>query len=165
MSDKPKARTPTANVIRLRPAAASQASDRKWGKAVMTLGFSMLPSLLFRAQARLGLNPTQLALLVQLADYWWAHDRKPYPTVNTLAERLGLGPRQVRRHIEQLEKAGLVKRVERRATHAGRLSNEYDLSGLVEKLKNLEPEFRQVKELNKQVTRRGGLPKQEGNRH
>jgi hypothetical protein len=159
MTDKPKAKISTANVIPLRPAVASQASDRKWGKAVMALGFSILPSLLFRAQPRLGLNPTQLALLVQLADYWWAHDRKPYPSIKTLAQRLGLGSRQVRRYIEQLEKAGLVRRVERKAAHLGRLSNEYDLSGLVEKLKKLEPEFRKVEELKKQVARRGGLSK------
>ena len=62
----------TAEVIPLRPVTASKrASEEKWGKPVMDLGFRIVPSLLLRAQARLGLNPTQLAVLLHLADYWW----------------------------------------------------------------------------------------------
>jgi hypothetical protein len=45
-----------------------------------------------------------------------------------------------------LEKMGLVKRIARTAPHLGKLSNEYDLSRLVERLKEMEPEFRAVKE-------------------
>ena len=41
-------------------------SDKKWGPKVMALGFCVVPSLLLRAQQRLGLNPTQLAVLMQL---------------------------------------------------------------------------------------------------
>ena len=54
----------TAKVIPLRPAKAAKASEAKWGTAVMDLGFSIIPSLLLRAQRRLGLNPTQLAVLL-----------------------------------------------------------------------------------------------------
>ena len=100
----------------------------------------------FRAQRRLRLTPTQLAVLMHLADYWWDVDRKPYPSKQTLAERLGKSPRQVQRIIAELEAAGLVERVERRAAHKGKLSNIYDLSGLVKRLKELEPEFREVEE-------------------
>ncbi|HHW79163.1 MAG TPA: helix-turn-helix domain-containing protein [Xanthomonadaceae bacterium] len=139
----------------------TQSSEKKWGKAVIDLGFSIIPSLLLRAQQRLGLNPTQLAVLLQLADYWWDEARKPYPSKAALSERLGLSPRQIQRYIAELEQAGLVKREERIAAHRGKLSNIYDLSGLVEKLKKLEPEFREVEEENRsrrrQVSRRGGL--------
>jgi DNA-binding MarR family transcriptional regulator len=125
----------------------------------MNLGFTVLPSLIFRAQARLGLSPTHLAVLLQIADYWWEHERKPYPGTSALGKRLNLSPRQVRRHIADLEKAGLVKRIERRAAHRGKLTNIYDLSGLVEKLKKLEPEFREVQEMMRKVSLRGGLLK------
>ena len=121
-------------------------SERKWGKKVMALGFCVVPSLLLRAQQRLGLNPTQLAVLMQLCDYWWDSDRKPYPGKKALGERLGLSPRQVQRYVAELEHAGLVERIERRAAHGGKLTNVYDLSGLVARLKKLEPEFRAVKE-------------------
>ncbi len=148
------------NVVALRPTKtrATQASEEKWGKDVMKLGFSIIPSLLFRAQRRLGLNPTQLAVLVQLADFWWDEGRKPYPSKETLSQRLGIGPRQIQRHIAALEEAGLVQRIERRAAHKGKLSNAYDLSGLVEKLKMLEPEFREVAEETKALRRDVGRP-------
>lgn len=153
-----------ARVIPLRPSDSDKESEKKWGRAVMRLGFTVLPSLIFRAQARLGLKATHLAVLLQLADYWWHKERNPYPGTTALGERLSMTPRQVRRNIADLEKAGLVQRIERRAAHRGKLTNAYDLSGLVEKLKKLEPEFREVQEMKRKVGRRGGLLKkpQEG---
>lgn len=97
-----------APVVQLRPSKATQASEKKWGKNVMKLGFSIIPSLLLRAQQRLGLNPTQLAILMQLADYWWDEERKPYPSKQALSDRLGLSPRQIQRYIAELEQAGLA---------------------------------------------------------
>jgi hypothetical protein len=130
-------------------AKTTKASASKWGPKVMDLGFCILPSLIFRAQRRLGLNPTQLAVLLQLADFWWDAARKPFPKKTDLADRLNLSDRQVQRHIADLEAAGFVRRIERVASHRGKISNEYDLSGLVEKLKALEPEFREVAEETK----------------
>jgi len=74
-------------------------SEEKWGKPVIDLGFSIVPSLILRAQQRLGLNPTQLAVLLQLMDYWWNTARKPYPSKQALSERLGLSTRTVQRYI------------------------------------------------------------------
>ncbi|MCH7794279.1 MAG: helix-turn-helix domain-containing protein [Proteobacteria bacterium] len=149
----------SAKVVPLRqPLKATKASERKWGKPVMGLGFCIVPSLLLRAQQRLKLNPTELAVLMHLADYWWDGDRKPYPSKKTLGERLGLSPRQVQRYIAGLEAAGLVKRVERTAWHRGKLSNEYDLTGLVKRLKELEPEFREVENEAKSRRREVGRP-------
>lgn len=142
---------------------ASRGSADKWGRNVMELGFCIVPSLLFRAQRRLGLSPTQLAVLLQLADFWWDAARKPYPKKTDLAERLNLSDRQVQRHIADLEAAGFVRRIERTASHRGKISNEYDLSGLVEKLQALEPEFRAVAEetraRKKAVAKPGFKPK------
>lgn len=123
---------------------STKASEDKWGAEVMSLGFCVLPSLIFRAQRRLGLNPNQLAVLLQLADFWWDAKRKPFPKKADLADRLFLSERQVQRHIADLEQKGYVQRIERRAAHRGKISNEYDLSGLVKKLQEFAPEFRQV---------------------
>ena len=119
-------------------------SEQKWGKAVMDLGFCIVPSLLLRGQRRLGLSPTQLAVLLQLCDHWWDAERNPYPGKKRLAERLGISPRQLQRHVAALEAAGLVARIERRGRDGGKLSNSYDLSGLVKRLNLLEPDFRDV---------------------
>ncbi len=138
---------------------ANQKSARKWTKKVMDRGFCMVPSLMFRAQKRLGLNSQQFTILLHLMDYWWEDARKPYPAVGTLAERMDLSRRQVRRHLADLEKAGFISRVPRYATHKGRLSNEYDLNGLVKKLQQFAPEFEeaaaQAKKIRESVEKRG----------
>jgi len=137
----------------------NKASADKWGQQVIELGFCLVPSLLLRAQQRIGLNPTQLAVLLQLCDFWWDKERKPFPSKETLAQRLSLSERQVQRYIAELEQAGLVQRIERRSTNGGKLSNTYDLSGLVKRLQDLEPEFREAEEsakaARKAVTKRG----------
>ena len=66
-------------------------------------------------------NPTQLAIIMQLCEYWWDKERKPYPSKKVLAERLGIGPRQLQRHLAELEKAELIRRVERRNRAASTL--------------------------------------------
>ena len=147
----------TGKVVRLRAANPAQSSDKKWGKLVMQQGFCIIPSILLRAQQRLGLNPTQLAVLMQLCDFWWDDTRKPYPSKATISERMGLSPRQVQRYMAELETAGLLTRHDRYANSGSRLSNEYDLSGLVEKLKKIAPEFEAAKEVKRQASRRGGL--------
>ena len=137
----------TGKVAKSRPPKSVCASEKKWGKQVMDLGFCIVPSLIFKAQERLGLTATQLAVLMHLCDFWWEHDRKPHPGKENLAKRLGLSERQVQRHIAELEKASLVKRIERyHPVHRSRMTNAYDLSGLVARLGKLAPDFHKVKE-------------------
>src|SRR3546814_358319 len=141
-------RTPLTDKTKSNPGskrpARNGASEKKWGAKVIALGFCILPSLLLRVQRRLGLSPTQLAVLIQLADFWWDAGRKPFPKKADLAQRLGLSERQVQRYIAELEEAGFVQRIERRASHRGKISNEYDLQGLVDRLAQIEPDFREA---------------------
>ena len=133
------------NVVQMpqRPTAIKRMSERKWGREVMEArNFCILPSLLLHAQARLKMTPTHLALVLHLADFWWDADRKPWPSKAKLAERVGLSPRHVQRQMAELEAMGLVRRNERLSRLKGKLSNEYDLSGLVARLKDLAIEFK-----------------------
>jgi hypothetical protein len=136
---------------------AKKESERKWGKAVIARGFCIIPSMLLRAQARLGLDSRQLTVILHLADHWWEADPDPFPSKKTLAERMRLTPRQVQRCIAALEDHGLVERIKRRSAHGGQMNNGYDLSGLVAKLKAFEPEFR--KEAEEAKARRRALEK------
>jgi len=145
------------NVVSLRPKTTKE-SEKKWGRAVMDYGYSMVPSLIFHAQARLGLSPTQLVVLLHLADYWWHRDHRPFPSKAALAERMGLKSRQIQRYLTELEKAEFIKRIERFASHKGQQSNEYDMSGLVSKLKRLEEEFREVKKTSREQARNVAKP-------
>lgn len=135
----------------------AKAGEGKWGKEVWSLGFTQVPSLLLHGQRRLGLSSNQLCVLLQLADYWWEPGRKPYPKKQAIADRVGLSTRQVQRIIAELEKGGLVTRVERMTRH-GKTSNEYDLAGLVKALARIAPEFQQArKEAQAARERREGV--------
>lgn len=148
-----------SNVVKLTPAKAKKASERKWGKPVMDLGFCIVPSLLFRAQKRLHLKPRHLGVLVQLLDFYWEEGRYPYPTKETLAGRCNMSPRQLQRIIAEMEEEGLIKRIERHhAGTNGKIANIYDLSGLEARLKALEPEFTDVKKKAKEQRKDVALP-------
>ena len=144
MTDTNQDETTTDKVAPEKKSRKSPASQ-KWGAKVMDSGFCMLPSLLLRAQRRLHLNPTQLAVLIQIVDHWWDAGRKPYPSKKELSQRHGIGERQIQRYLTDLEDEGLIKRIPRYADHKGRMSNMYDLQGLVDKLTELEPDFREAR--------------------
>lgn len=146
-------------VLLVAPVAAKlekpvKAADAKWGSTVMQQGYCMIPSLLLKAQNRLKLTSTQMAVLLQICDYWWEAARKPYPGKEALAMRMGMTGRQVQRHIAALEEKKLVARIPRfDASNGGRSTNMYDLSGLVSQLQALEPEFRKVEDDTKRNRR------------
>ena len=71
---------PIAQVIPLHTRKPGKSSEKKWGAEVVKAGFCIIPSLLLRAQRRLHLTPTELAVLLQLCDFWWDDARKPFPS-------------------------------------------------------------------------------------
>lgn len=147
MTEKPR-----ENVIQLgksKKPDTRRASEKKFGKPVVDFGFSIVPSILMQAQERIGINPVQFNIIMHLLDFWWEKGRKPYPTKKKMADRMNMSERQIQRQIAELEKAGLVRRIARTRPRRGKTSNEYDLSGLVKKLQELEPEFTEVKEENR----------------
>ncbi|WP_371158374.1 helix-turn-helix domain-containing protein [Jannaschia sp. 2305UL9-9] len=116
-------------------------SETIFGKEVMGHGFTALPNILVRGQARLGLSTTQFNLLVQLLSYWIDPDRPPFPSKKELAKRVGLNPTTVRINMAKLEERGLIRR-EQQVTAAGDYgSNIYHMDGLIDALKALEPDF------------------------
>jgi len=140
-------------------AKRTRAFEEKWGSDVRQLGFTMVPSLLFKAQQRLGLSPTQLVVLLQLIDHWWDLERHPWPSKDLLSTKIGINPRQVQRVVAELEKGGFLKRTDRYLPKGGKTSNEYVLTGLVAKLKKLAPDFKKieddVKSKRRAVVRKG----------
>lgn len=155
-----KQSTKSADLIKFPEAAkeASKETSKKWGNSVLNLGFTIVPSLILKAQARLEISAQELAVLLQIMDHWWDAKSWPYPGKKVLAERLSIKPKQIQRHTASLEKKGILKRVQRYGrNHKGKLSNEYDLSGLVAKLKELEPEFTEAKNAERNVAKRRGL--------
>ncbi|TAJ81859.1 helix-turn-helix domain-containing protein [Reyranella sp.] len=155
----------TDNVVPIKPPAISKEdgrqADRKWSPLVMKQGYTIVPVLLLHAQKRLGLSPPQLNVLLQIASHWWKAAQLPYPSKQLIANRMSCTPRQVQRHLTALENAGLIKRIVRKNTRQGQLSNEYSLAGLVKKLKEIAPEFEAEAEARRQnraaLEKRGGV--------
>jgi hypothetical protein len=144
-------------VVPLFAAPDKRESEKKWGKEVMALGYCIFPAVLLQAQGRLGVSAQAMMVLLQLVEHWWKADSKVFPSKETIADRVGLGPKQVQRHIKALEDKKLVKRIDRYKPGRGRTTNEYDLSGLVNRLKQLEPEITKAKRVASEATKAGGV--------
>lgn len=117
-----------------------------WGKEVLRHGYTAVPSILIRAQRRLGINAMQLNIVLQLLDYWIDPGRRPFPSKKDIADRIGVTGKTIQINIRAMEQAGLIKR-ELRKTKAGDWnSNIYHLDGLIGRVSKLEPDFAKVRE-------------------
>ena len=121
MSKKSMAPAAADNVVELRPqrAATKRKSEAKWGAEVMDLGFCILPSLLFRASAASCSHPTSRYRAV--AEFWWEDTKFPWPSKDTLAERMGMSTKQIQRIAKQLEQRGYLKRIRQESRTSARL--------------------------------------------
>lgn len=129
-------------VVQLAPKKREASSqERIWGKPVISHGFAGIPSMLIQLQARLGLSPLQMNIIIQLLDYWHEPERKPFPSKADLARRIGVKSPAIRSNIKALEEQGLVRREMRRTAAGDWNSNRYHLDGLVERIQSMEPEY------------------------
>jgi len=116
----------------------------KWGKKVAERGFAQVPNYLLLMNQFLEedskLSAVEMLILIQLVGAWWKKDEAPFPSLKTLAVRSGVSDRQAQRAVSSLEGAGYLKREKRKR---GRLiaSNAYNLSPLVDQLKQIAVEF------------------------
>lgn len=137
----------------------TKAFERLWGKKVQALGYTAVPSIMIRAQHRLGVTPTQFCILVQLLDYWRPPERAPFPTKQQLADRIGVKPSTIKSNMGALEKAKLIAREQNKTAAGDWGANTYHLDGLVARLQALEPEFTEEKRKREQARRKVETPR------
>jgi predicted transcriptional regulator len=118
---------------------ARKESVKKWGPLVARQ-FTLIPAILFDEQKKLGLDPVDFNLLLQLLSFWWRAADLPWPSKQTLADRIGVDTSTVRRHMTRMQKMGLVERRTRIDKTRGQQSNSYNLKPLVQKLQKLAAE-------------------------
>lgn len=137
------------------------AMEERWGKNVIKAGYTLVPSIILRAQARLHINAVELAVLLHLLDHWWDNAEMPFPSKKRIADRLDVSTKTVQRAAAKLEAEGLVRRVKRSNGQGGQGSNHYDLSPLIEKIRPIADEYleanRKAADLRRSVGRNGGL--------
>lgn len=116
----------------------------KWGEAVAERGFAQIPNYLLLLNRFLDedrrLSPVELLVLIQLVGAWWQKDNMPFPSMATLAIRIGVSERQVQRSMARLVKDGFVAKVKRRSQGII-ATNAYDLSPLVKLLGEVAKAF------------------------
>lgn len=103
----------------------------KWGKAAYR-GYQAVPHDLFKFQAQLDLSNGELVTLLNILDFWWEADNRPFPGVTVLAKRMNTNPRSVQRHLKCLEEKKYAVR-ERGDDEKRR----FNLDGLVTRLVEL----------------------------
>lgn len=116
----------------------------KWGQAVAERGFAQIPNYLLLLNNFLDeekrLTPVELLVLFQLVGAWWQKENMPFPSMATLAKRLGVSERQVQRAITRLVKDNIIAKTKRRSQGII-ASNAYDLAPLVDLLGQVAKAF------------------------
>ena len=111
----------------------------KWGEAAKA-GFLMVPDVLLKNQAALGLNPTEMVVVLNICMHWWYAERLPFPRTSTIARRMKMERRTIQRALRSLQDRGLILKVPPGASRDVQAPADWggwDLSGLVARLEGL----------------------------
>jgi len=141
------------------PERKPSSTEKIWGKSILKHGYTAVPSILIKAQKRIGINSTQMNIIIQLLDYWIEPTRKPFPTKKAIAERIGITPKTVQINIRALEQAGLIRREMRKTASGDWNSNIYHLDGLIQRVQALEPDFAEAKKKRTEASQEVETPK------
>jgi predicted transcriptional regulator len=113
------------------PTKAMRTNEAKWSRELMQTGWTAIPNVIIERQRALGFDPLDVNILLHLFSYWWTPEGKPHPSKKTIAEAINVDPRTVQRHIARLEKAGMIRREQRREAGKGSKTNIYHFEGLI----------------------------------
>lgn len=107
----------------------SQTFRQKWGDDFFaSRGYIQFPSAILEYLGAI-LKPNELVLILTLL-YWKFDDRRPFPSIHTLADCLAVTPRSLQRTLHTLQTNGWIK-IYAAYDHSGRqLANEIDFRPL-----------------------------------
>lgn len=113
--------------------------DVRFGQDIMAAGFTSIPNRLIQNFTRLGITHSEMMFVVVVWYSWW-HKDEPYPTLATIAHRLGVSWRQTHRYAKSLENKGFVMITHRANSNGGQDASEYDFGPLLEAVLDLPPD-------------------------
>jgi len=111
-------------------------AGERYGPVLCGDGYTALPNTILAHYARLGVSEGELVFIQQVWSYWW-DEALPFPSVSTLAARMGKTQRQIQHYIGHLRALGLLRVVGRRDAGGGQLSNAYDLRPFLRAVEDL----------------------------
>jgi hypothetical protein len=92
-----------------------------------------VPDTLLIKQHELGLDTTDIVVLLNLTSFWWFRDAPPFPRTNVIASRMGVTTRTVQRSLKKMEAKGYIRRGDFKNT-AGNVMPAVYFEGLIERL-------------------------------
>jgi hypothetical protein len=104
---------------------------------VREAGVTAVPRVLLTGLAELKLKPIQAIVLLQMIACWGTSGPHPFPKRGLLQKWIGCDKRTLDRTIASLVKNGFIEKGPRKSNRGRQTSNEYNLEGLVDKLKPL----------------------------
>ncbi|WP_335919110.1 helix-turn-helix domain-containing protein [Shewanella algae] len=114
--------------------------ESKWGEDALLMGWTSIPSSLLFLQSDLHISANSMNVLLHLVMHWWDDKRKPHPSQQSIAKRMGVSIRTVQRAIYELEESGLLLKQTTSKDHpVYRGRNLYDLSPLIATLQTMTP--------------------------
>jgi hypothetical protein len=118
----------------LKATAKNQSISGRWGsQEVFANGFLAVPILFLKSYAKLNppLSPAEAIFVLELMTYKWTKDH-PFPSYKTLAERMNVTDKMVRRYAQKLEDKHYLQRLQRKSK-----TNEFDLTRLFHALRQI----------------------------
>lgn len=143
--------SPSLAVASPSPEKTLKENEKKWGKPLLSAGWSLLPTVIVEKQDVLGLNANDVNILMHIIARWWYKERLPFPSIGQIAKVMGVHRSTVQRRIRDMEDRGLLERIPRTNRSRGQLNNAYDLSGLIRKATPLAKELIKEKEKAKKA--------------
>lgn len=127
-----------------KPVQTTKENEKKWGKPVVSAGWTFLPTTLLEHQHRLELQPLDLNVLLQILHHWWEADRPPFPSRKAIADRIGRSVSAVQRAISRLQEMELMEITHRYDNESGgQTSSCYTFDGLRSRLEEFAIEKKQ----------------------
>ena len=115
----------------------------RFGEAILEAGFTTIPNLVLRHYGELGITPAEMMFIIHVWEFWWS-EREPYPALSTIADRMKMSRRNVRRYVQNLRDKELLV-VTERFNDAGQTTSEYDFSPMIRGILELEAPLGQIR--------------------
>jgi DNA replication protein len=103
--------------------------------------YTAVPAIFLEHYHRLNVSSSEAMLIIHLLSFKW-DEKKPFPRVARIADRMGMTETAVRQNARSLEKKHLLLRIQRSGT-----SNLFDLTPLFKKLEEILVEEEKAKAL------------------
>jgi DNA replication protein len=124
-------RSPSNRSSDRKGAAVERQVANRWTPRIAQVGWTPVSNYFLENYHRLNLTHSEAMVVVHLLSFKW-DDAAPFPSLATLAKRMGITPPSVRTHLRNLEKKGCLMREIQVGT-----TNRFHLQGLFTKLETL----------------------------